>query len=129
MRLIVYLSDTNPVWTRSLTAKENFVMKISFTKSLLLTLLVYFAFCGNAGAGDFSYPQGVYSGEQIKLTEYPNGGVFNANLLDRIRESWWHRMCFRGITLVLTNAGRDGVPANLLSTGTATAETIGAGNE
>ena len=27
MRLIVYLSDTNPVWTRSLTARENLVWR------------------------------------------------------------------------------------------------------
>ena len=60
-------------------------MKISFTKRSLLTLLVYCAFCGIVGAGDFSYPQGVYNGEQVKLANYPNGGLVNAAALDRTK--------------------------------------------
>jgi alkyl sulfatase BDS1-like metallo-beta-lactamase superfamily hydrolase len=37
-----------------------------------------------AKAGNFTFPQGVYSGEKVKLTKYPNGGVFNATLRERI---------------------------------------------
>ncbi len=50
--------------------------------SVSLTLVTGVAI---AKAGNFTYPQGVYSGEKVKLTKYPNGGVFNATLLENIR--------------------------------------------
>ncbi len=37
-----------------------------------------------AKADNFTFPQGVYNGEKVKLTKYPNGGVFNATLQERI---------------------------------------------
>ena len=39
---------------------------------------------GAVMADNFTFPQGVYSGEEVNLTEYPNGGVVNATLLERI---------------------------------------------
>ncbi len=50
--------------------------------SVSLTLVTGVAI---AKADNFTYPQGVYSGEKVKLTKYPNGGVFNATLLENIR--------------------------------------------
>jgi len=41
-------------------------------------------FAGTTLADDFTYPQGVYNGEQVQLTELPNGGVINAAMADRI---------------------------------------------
>ncbi len=41
-------------------------------------------FAGTTLADDFTYPQGVYNGEQVQLTELPNGGVINAAMVDRI---------------------------------------------
>lgn len=49
--------------------------------SVALTLITSVAI---AKADNFTYPQGVYSGEKVKLTQYPNGGVFNATLQERI---------------------------------------------
>jgi len=36
-------------------------------------------------ASNFTYPQGVYNGEDIEYAEYPNGGKFNAALMNRIK--------------------------------------------
>ena len=38
---------------------------------------------GSAPAGDFTFPQGVYSDREVELGEYPNGAVVNAALLRR----------------------------------------------
>ena len=35
----------------------------------------------------FEFPQGVYNGEQVQLSSYPNGGVVNATLLERIKQT------------------------------------------
>ncbi len=59
-------------------------MKISFTKRSLLTLLVYCAFCGIVGAGDFSYPQGVYNGEEGERATFDNGGKVNKAFLEKM---------------------------------------------
>ena len=32
----------------------------------------------------FTYPQGVYTGNEVRLTTYPNGAIVNADLLERI---------------------------------------------
>jgi alkyl sulfatase BDS1-like metallo-beta-lactamase superfamily hydrolase len=37
-----------------------------------------------AKADNFIFPQGVYNGEKVEFTKYPNGGVFNKVLKDRI---------------------------------------------
>ena len=34
-------------------------------------------FAGTTLADNFTYPQGVYNGEQVQITELPNGGVIN----------------------------------------------------
>jgi alkyl sulfatase BDS1-like metallo-beta-lactamase superfamily hydrolase len=39
---------------------------------------------GTALAGNFNFPQGVYNGEKVKLTELPNGAVVNAAMLERL---------------------------------------------
>ncbi len=39
---------------------------------------------GTARADDFTFPQGVYSGGEVELGEYPNGAVANAALLGRL---------------------------------------------
>ncbi len=39
---------------------------------------------GTALAGNFTFPQGVYNGEKVNLTELPNGAVVNAAMLDRL---------------------------------------------
>ncbi len=49
--------------------------------SVLLTLVTSVAI---ARADNFIFPQGVYSGEKVKLTKFPNGGVVNATALERI---------------------------------------------
>ena len=59
-------------------------MKISFTKRSLLTLLAYCAFCGIVGAGDFSYPQGVYNGEEVERATLDNGGKVNKAFLEKM---------------------------------------------
>ncbi len=59
-------------------------MKISFTKRSLLTLLAYCAFCGIVGAGDFSYPQGVYNGEEVERATFDNGGKVNKAFLEKM---------------------------------------------
>ncbi|MCH8073784.1 MAG: MBL fold metallo-hydrolase [Proteobacteria bacterium] len=41
-------------------------------------------FAGTTLADNFTYPQGVYNGEEVQLTELPNGGVINAAMADRI---------------------------------------------
>ena len=41
-------------------------------------------FAGTTLADDFTYPQGVYNGEQVQLTELPNGGVINAAMAGRL---------------------------------------------
>ncbi len=41
-------------------------------------------FAGTTIADNFTYPQGVYNGEQVKLTTLPNGAVVNAASLERI---------------------------------------------
>ncbi|UCD59188.1 MAG: MBL fold metallo-hydrolase [Candidatus Hydrogenedentota bacterium] len=42
------------------------------------------AVISTAQADNFTFPQGVYNGEDVKLTRYPNGGIVNAALLDRL---------------------------------------------
>jgi alkyl sulfatase BDS1-like metallo-beta-lactamase superfamily hydrolase len=60
--------------------------KIEVTSGMNSVLLsvVILTLIGTALADDFTYPQGVYSGEEVKLTKYPNGGVVNAAGLERI---------------------------------------------
>jgi len=41
-------------------------------------------FAGTTLADNFTYPQGVYNGEEVQLTELPNGGVINAAMAGRI---------------------------------------------
>jgi len=36
-------------------------------------------------ASNFTYPQGVYNGEEVEHTQYPNGGKFNTALMNRIK--------------------------------------------
>ena len=51
-------------------------------RSILLGAVIL-TLTGSALADNFTYPQGVYSGEKVKLTEYPNGGVVSAALIER----------------------------------------------
>ena len=51
----------------------------------ILLGVVFLTLIGTALADNFTYPQGVYNGEIVKLTKLPNGGVVNAAVLDRIK--------------------------------------------
>ena len=42
------------------------------------------AFASTTFADDFTYPQRVYNGEQVRLATFPNGAVLNAAGLERI---------------------------------------------
>jgi alkyl sulfatase BDS1-like metallo-beta-lactamase superfamily hydrolase len=46
-----------------------------------ITILVM---TGTSLADNFTFPQGVYNGEQVQLTKYPNGGVVNAAFMKSI---------------------------------------------
>jgi alkyl sulfatase BDS1-like metallo-beta-lactamase superfamily hydrolase len=61
-------------------------MKIKFkcARRYILLGAVILAVTGMSQASNFTFPQGVYNGEDVNLTEYPNGGIVNATLLDRI---------------------------------------------
>ncbi len=58
--------------------------KHTITLTVILTVLTALMQPGIGWADRFTFPQGVYSGGKVKLTEYPNGGLVNAALLERI---------------------------------------------
>ncbi len=64
-------------------------MKIKLTWTILGVLLGGAILVQTATAQDskFDFPQGVYNGEQVQLSSYPNGGVVNATLLERIKQT------------------------------------------
>ncbi len=61
-------------------------MKTKFTRIILGILLgvTTLAQAGTEKESNFTFPQGVYNGEKVKLTKYPNSGVFNAAILERL---------------------------------------------
>ncbi len=50
----------------------------------LLFSVTILTIASSAVAGNFIYPQGVYNGEEVMHTTYPNGGVVNSALMERI---------------------------------------------
>lgn len=64
-------------------------MKIKLTRIMLGMLLgsAILVQAGTAQASNFTFPQGVYNGEQVELSSLPNGGVVNASMLDRIKQT------------------------------------------
>ena len=59
-------------------------LKSSLNKRSLLIFSAYCAFCGIVGAGDFSYPQGVYNGEEVERATLDNGGKVNKAFLEKM---------------------------------------------
>jgi alkyl sulfatase BDS1-like metallo-beta-lactamase superfamily hydrolase len=49
-----------------------------------LTLVSILVSLGVSAGDNFTFPQGVYSGEAVRYGEYPNGAVVNATLLERM---------------------------------------------
>ena len=64
-------------------------MKITHACTTLMILFggAFLAPTSNAQDDNFTFPQGVYNGEQIELSIYPNGGVVNKAALDRIKQT------------------------------------------
>jgi alkyl sulfatase BDS1-like metallo-beta-lactamase superfamily hydrolase len=58
------------------------LLKTTFRNILLGASIL--AVVSTAQADNFTFPQAVYSGEDVKLTEYPNGGIVNKTMLDRL---------------------------------------------
>ena len=64
---------------------RRFIMNTKFRWAMRNILLgaAILTLTSSALADNFTYPQGVYSGEKVKLATYPNGAVVNAALLER----------------------------------------------
>ena len=59
----------------------NTLLKRTFHSILLGAAIL--ALVSTAQAENFIFPQAVYSGEDVKLTEYPNGAIVNKAMLER----------------------------------------------
>ncbi len=59
-------------------------IKVASAMNSILLGIVILTLIGTALADNFTYPQGVYNGEKVEFAKYPNGGVFNAILQERI---------------------------------------------
>lgn len=57
--------------------KSILTIKILFVVSFLMT-------AASADDDNFTYPQGVYNGEEVRLAKYPNGATVNAALLEAL---------------------------------------------
>ncbi|MEZ9701265.1 alkyl sulfatase dimerization domain-containing protein [Vibrio sp. 10N.261.46.E12] len=57
--------------------KSSMVKTLFVTTSLTASISV-------ANASQFSFPQGVYNGEEVVVTEFANGGILNAAMLEKI---------------------------------------------
>jgi alkyl sulfatase BDS1-like metallo-beta-lactamase superfamily hydrolase len=60
------------------------ITRLSVVAISIVTGVAILSQLGTARAEDFTFPQGVYNGEEVKLGEYPNGAVVNAALLERM---------------------------------------------
>ncbi len=62
-------------------------IKLIWAMDSILLGVAILTLTGTALADNFTFPQGVYNGEEVKLTEYPNGAVVNAAGLERISQT------------------------------------------